>query len=178
MIETIFAILTTGAGGGIIGGVFALFKQREERKERLEVARIQLERDKLDHDAAQKEREHEALMLERNAEHELRRTMAEGDIEAEVATLEAIGTAQATLAELNTTPAMDNYRASVRPSLAYWGVLLFTVLLSWAFYEFKDTITADKGGALLENLISTLVFITTSIISYYYVSRRNHAPRS
>jgi len=170
-------VFTSGAGGGIVGGIFGLFKQSQERKERVEMARINVERDQLEYENASKEREHSLLMLEKGAEIELEKVQTETEAEIEITQQNALSSAQDALKNLNTSTAMDNFRASVRPLLAYWGVTLFTAMLGWAFYEYKDTIDKDTGKQILIGMFATLTFIVTSITSFYYVSRRNSSPK-
>lgn len=177
MIASIVTLLTSGAGGGIVGGVLGLFKQRSERKERIETARINLERDKIDYENSEKERQHALVMLERGAKLELEKVETEAEKEIEVSHQKALSSAQDALKNLKTSTGMDNYRASVRPTLAFWFVLLFTVLLCWAFYSFHESITEETGGKLLEKLFSTLTFTVTSIVTFYYVARRNSKPQ-
>ena len=177
MISGIVALLTSGAGGGIVGGLFGLFRQWGERKERVQMAEIELQRDQLEAQERQKDREHESMMLEKGATLQLQQTVAEGEIEADIAAVKARGKAAwAEFRNLNTSTWMDNVRASVRPVFAYYVMIVFSILLFWAFGKFNDTITADVGAELLMDLISTLIFMLTSITAFYYVSRRNARP--
>ena len=177
MITTILAILTSGAGGGIIGGFFGLFKQSQEKKERVEMARINLERDQADYANAAAERDHALTMIKEGAKIELETVQVESEAAIEVENMKALGNAQEALNNLKTSTGMDNFRASVRPVLAYWGVIFFTVIFVWAFIEYKDSITDPVGKEILLNMFGTLTFIVTSIIAFYYVSRRNGAPK-
>ena len=95
----------------------------------------------------------------------------------EVENMKALGNAQEALNNLKTSTGMDNFRASVRPVLAYWGTLFFTAIFIWAFVEYKDSITEEIGKEILLSMFGTLTFIVTSIITFYYVSRRNGAPK-
>lgn len=177
-ITGLFTILTSGAGGGLLGGIFGLFKQSQERKERVEMARVNLERDQLEYQNAKAERDHALLILEKGGQIELEKIQTESEAEIEVAHQSALSTAQvAEFKGLNTSGRMDNLRASVRPVLAYWAALLFTVMLAWAFIEFSDTIDIDTGKQILLGLFSTLTFIVTSVTVFYYVARKNSAPR-
>lgn len=188
MITSIIALLSSGAGGGLLGGIFGLFKQSQERKERVEMARIEKERDELEYRAAADERAHALAMLERSAELKLEEAQIMGalkletvqtetEAEIEVAHQKALGKAQGVFDKLKTSQGMDNFRASVRPTLAYWFALLFSVMLAWAFSEFHATIDAKAGRELLLGMFATLTFLVTSIGTFYYVSRRNSAPR-
>ena len=176
-VSGLFAVLTSGAGGGLLGGIFGIFKQSQERKERVEMARINLERDDLEYQNAKQEREHALLILEKGGEIEVEKVKTEAEAEVEVAHQSALSSAQDALKSLKTTSGMDNYRGSVRPTLAYWGALLFTIMLCWAFLKFGDTIDKDTGKQILIGMFSTLTFIITSIITFFYVARRNSAPR-
>ena len=173
----LFTVLTSGAGGGLLGGIFGIFKQSQERKERVEMARINLERDDLEYQNAKQEREHALLILEKGGEIEVEKVKTESEAEIEVAHQSALSSAQDALKNLKTTSGMDNYRGSVRPTLAYWGAILFTVMLCWAFWKFGGTIDKDAGKQILIGMFSTLTFIITSIITFFYVARRNSAPR-
>lgn len=165
MIETIFTLLTSGAGGGLLGGIFGLFKQREERKERLAVAELNLKRDEMEY-------AHERSMLDA----QLQQTQLEAEKEIEVANQRAVNTAQRSFANLSTTSGIDNFRASVRPVLAYWAITAFTVMLAWAFAEYVHMISQDEGLKILLGMFATLNFTVTSVVTFYYVARRNNAP--
>ena len=177
MISAILAILSSSAGGGLLGGFFGLFKQSQERKERVEMARVNLERDNLEYKNAQAERDHALLVLEKGGQIELEKIQTESDAEIEVAHQSALSSAQDALKGLKTTTGMDNFRASVRPVLAYWGALIFTIMLVWAFSEFSDTIDKETGKEILMGMFATLTFIVTSVVTFYYVARRNSPPR-
>lgn len=172
-ITALFTVLTSGAGGGILGGVFGIFRQSQERKERIEMARVELERDQLDYKNAKEERSHALLMLEKTGDIELETIKVESNAHIEVTNQKALSNAQEVFKDLNTTKGMDNYRASVRPSVAYWAVVLFTVMLSWSFWKFNETIDTETGKQILIGMFATLTFTLTSVISFYYVSRRN-----
>lgn len=176
-LTAIFTVLTSGAGGGLLGGIFGIFKQSQERKERVEMARINLERDNLEYQNAKAERDHALLMLDKGGEIEVEKIQTEADAEIEVAHQSALSSAQEVFNNLKTTSGMDNYRASVRPTLAYWGAILFSSMLGWAFYKYHGLIDAETGKQILVGMFSTLTFIVTSITTFYYVARRNTAPR-
>lgn len=187
-LTALFTVMTSGAGGGILGGIFGLFKQSQERKERVEIARIEKERDELEYRNAESERKHAMDMLNRQAELGLEQTRVAGQLElekvqteteaaAEIANQKALNSAQKVFANLKTTSGMDNYRASVRPSLAYWFAFLFSLMLGWAFWEYREQIDPETGKQILIGMFGTLTFLVTSIGTFYYVSRRNSAPR-
>lgn len=177
-ISTVIGLLGSGAGGGLLGGLFGIWKQSQERKERAEMARIDLERDQLDYKNAKEEREHAALMLEKGAEIELDKIEAETDAEMEIANQAALATAQKSeFSRLKTTSGIDNLRASIRPVLALWAWALFNLMLGWAFWKYSDRIDADMGLQILLGLFSTLNFTVSSIVTFYYVARRNNPPR-
>ena len=177
MIETIFSVLTTGAGGGIIGGILGLFKQHQETKKEIAHAKINLQRDEMEYRNAEAERVHALTMLEKGAQIELEKVQTETEAEIEVANQKALGNAQRVFANLNTTSGMDNYRASVRPTLAYWAIALFSAMLVWAFYRFNGLVTQEIGLGILTDLFGTLTFTMSSVVTFYYVARRNNAPR-
>jgi len=180
MLETltaVFAVLTSGAGGGLLGGVFAIFKQREERKERVEMEKINLQRDQIEYQNAEAEREHSLIMLKEGGRLEVEKIQTESEAEIEVAHQSALSSAQEVFAKLKTSTGMDDYRSSVRPTLAYWAAALFTAMLIWAFFEFHKTIDEETGKQILIGMFGTLTFIVTSVISFYYISRRNSAPK-
>lgn len=176
-ISGIFAVLTSGAGGGLLGGIFGIFKQSQERKERVAMAQINLKRDQLEYQNAKLEREHALLMLEKTGELDLQKVESETEREIEVSHQSALSSAQDALKNLKTSSGMDDFRASVRPTLAYWGAILFTTMLAWGFYTYRGTIDADTGKQILIGMFATLTFIVTSIITFYYVARRNPAPK-
>ena len=177
-VTALFSVLTSGAGGGLLGGIFGIFKQSQERKERVEMARINVERDQLEYKNAQAEREHALLILDKGGEIEVEKIQVESEAEIEVAHQSALSSAQEVFSRLKTSSGMDDYRASVRPTLAYWGAFLFTAMLCWAFYQYHDLIDDETGKQILVGMFSTLTFIVTSITTFYYVSRRNSAPRA
>ncbi len=176
-LTTFFSLLTSGAGGGILGGIFGLFKQSQERKERVEMARVNLERDKMEYENAEKEREHALIMLEKGGQLELEKVETEAEAEIEVAHQAAMSSAQDALKNLKTSSKMDDFRASVRPVLAYWGAIMFSAMLIWTFSKFYSTIDTATGKSILLGLFGTLTFIVTSITTFYYVARRNSAPK-
>lgn len=187
-LTALFTVMTSGAGGGLLGGIFGLFKQSQERKERIEIARIEVDRDKIEAQSAKEERAHAMEMLNRQAElgiekievkgqMELEKVLTESEAAMEIENQKALGRAQGVFTQLDTTTGMDNFRASVRPALAYWFSAMFTVFLAWAFFKFGEKIDADTGKQILIGMFGTLTFLVTSIGTFYYVSRRNSAPR-
>lgn len=177
IVTALLSVLTSGAGGGLLGGIFGLFKQNQERKERVEMARIELDRDQAEYANAKEEREHALQMLSKQGELKLQEVETEAEAAMELANQSALSSAQDAFKNLKTSTGMDNFRASVRPLLAYWAAILFTVMLWWAFDKFNTTIDAAAGRELLLTMLGTLTFIVTSVISFYYVSRRNSAPK-
>ena len=174
----ILTALSSGAGGGILGGIFGLFKQSQERKERVEMARIDLERDQAGYANDKAEREHALLMLEQGGKIEIEKASTEAEAAIEVANQKTLASASvAEFQNLNTSSWMDNFRASIRPVLALWAAVLFTVMLSWAFHTFADNLTPDEGKTILIGLFGTLSFTVASVVTFYYVSRRNASPR-
>lgn len=176
MLTSLIALLSSGAGGGLFGGIFGLFKQHLERKERVEMARISAEREAAAFAAEAAERAHQLVMLETQGQLQLQAVATEAEAAVDVAQQEALGQAQQVFASLKTTSDMDNFRASVRPALAYAVFVLFALMLGWAFWEFQDTIDEATGRELLLGLFGTLTFLVTSIGTFYYVARRNPAP--
>lgn len=176
-LTAIFTMLTSGAGGGIVGGIFGIFKQSQERKERVDMAKINLRRDQMEYQNAEAERAHALTMLEKGGEIDLLMAETEAEAEADIQHQKTLASAQGALKKLNTSTGMDNYRASVRPTLAYWGAVLFTAMICWAFYKYHPTIDAETGRSILIGMFSTLTFITTSIVTFYYVARSNRAPK-
>lgn len=178
ILTAILTALSSGVGGGLIGSITGLFKQNFERKERVEMARIQLERELAEYGNDEAEREHALTILERGGELEVQKVMTESEAEIEVAQQKTLNSATvAEFKKLNTSPWMDNYRASIRPSLAIWMTILFTAMLIWAFCIYSDELTASEGKAILLGLFATLEFIVSSVVTFYYVSRRNLAPK-
>lgn len=178
MIGDIFEVLATGAGGGIVGGVLGLFRQWGERRERLEYERLQLERDQLEASERASDRAHELEMAQQGAASALAQVQAEGEAAAEVANQGALEAAQrAEFGGLDTSRWMDNLRASVRPVFAYWVMIVFSAMVGYFAIRFYDQITPETGSEILLALIDTLVFMVTSITTFYYVSRRNQPAR-
>ena len=176
-ITALFSILSSGAGGGIVGGIFGLFKQSQERKERVAMAEIDVKRDILEYKNAEAERNHALVMLDKAGSLELEKVQTEAEAEVEVTHQNALSAAQDVFKNLNTSRGLDNYRASVRPTLAYWGAGLFSVMLCRAFYKYNGTIDEETGKQILLGMFGTLTFIVTSITAFYYLSRKNSAPR-
>lgn len=177
MLELV-SILFGGAGGGVFGMLAGLFKNRNDNKHREEMARIANDRDEMEYQRQRESEEHRLEMLEATGRLNLEQTATEGAIQVDIANQQARGQAQkAEFDNLQTSGWMDNFRASVRPTLAYYFTVLFSVLLAWAFKEFSGTITDDMGGKILLGLFVTLEFAVTSILNFYYVSRRNPKPQ-
>ncbi len=177
-IGSVLGLLGSGVGGGLLGGIFGIWKQRQERIERAEMARIELERDNMEYANAKAERDHSLVLLDKGAKIELDKIETETEAEIEIANQVVMGKAQkAEFAGLDTTSGMDNFRACVRPTLALWAWALFNAMLGWAFYKFADRIDADMGLQILLGLFATLNFTVSSIVTFYYVARRNNTPR-
>lgn len=173
-ITTLFTVLTSGAGGGLLGGIFGLFRKSQDRKERVEMARISIERDQAEYANAAEERKHALAMLEKGAEIEVEKVAMETEAAIEVSHQQTLSSAQAEeFKGLNTTPPIDNLRASVRPILAYWSAALFTVMIGWAFYKYGHLITQADGKQILLGLFASLSFIVSSVVMFYFISRRN-----
>lgn len=177
-IGSVLGLLGSGVGGGLLGGIFGIWKQRQERIERAEMARIELERDQAEYSNAKEERAHSLVLLEKGAQIEVDKLEIEAEAEMDIANQAAMGKAQeAEFGNLGTTTGMDNFRAMVRPTLALWAWGLFNIMLGWAFYKFADRIDADMGLQILLGLFATLNFTVSSIVTFYYVARRNNTPR-
>lgn len=174
MFGTILSLLTSGAGGGIVGGVLALFRTAGERKERLESRRIDLERDKMEYDDRRASEKFQKDMLTAGAEINLKQTETEGEVAIELANQASLSASQVQeFKDLNTSGWVDNLRAMIRPLLALFFTAFFTVIFLWSFKVYRGQLTALDGKEILMGLFLTLEFAVTSILSYYYVSRRN-----
>lgn len=175
---TLISLLTGGAGGGIVGAITGIFKQAQERKERVEMARIDLERDQAEYANAEAQRKHDLEVLEKGGQLKLQELQTESEVEMEVAHQQTLSTAQIEeFKNLNTSSWVDNLRGSIRPGLAIWFSALFSVMIAWAFYKYSNQITDTEGKQILLGLFTTLSFTVTSIVTFYYVARRNSAPR-
>lgn len=189
MFTSIIALLGSGSFGGLLGGAFSLIKQWLDRGERAQQRADTLARDRLEYEEAERERAHSLLILSRTAEAGLRQAetesaaalaMTEAQTEAEIAVAnqQALSAAQGVFAGLKTSSWMDNYRGGVRPTLALYFSALFSICLWWFFDTYADTITDEEGKTALLGLVATLNFTVTSIVTFYFVSRRNQAPCS
>mgnify|MGYP000389160619 CR=1 FL=1 len=168
------SLLTGGAAGGVVGAISAIWKSSQENKLKIELERLNNEREAREYDNAKSEREHQAWLVTQGHANEMDKIKTETDAELDIATMQALQVSSAAeFGDLNTTSAMDNYRASVRPTVAYWSVLAFNVMLCWAFSEFSDQINESAGLQILLGLFATLNFTVASVISFYYVSRNN-----
>lgn len=173
-LTTLFTVLTSGAGGGIFGGILGLFKSSQENKKEIALAKIEKDREVAEYANAAEQRKHDLMVIEKTGQLKLDEIETEAEMEIEVAHQATLG--KATVAEfrnLNTSTWMDNLRASVRPVTAYWFSLLFSWMLIWAFWRYADKITPDEGKQILLGLFSTLTFAVTSILSFYFVARSN-----
>jgi hypothetical protein len=177
LITTLITLLSSGAGGGLLGGIFGLFKQNQERKERVEMARIDLERDTAEYANDQAEREHALLVLEKSGRLEIDKVATESEAAIEISNQDSRGAAVISeFKNLNTSTWVDNLRASIRPLVAVWAVCLFSYMLVWAFSSYSKGLSASEGKEILLNLFATLSFTITSVVVFYYVSRSNSAP--
>lgn len=166
-------LLVSGAGGGILGGVFGLARHFMDSRKSVSLAELELKRDKLDAEESQKERDHALLMIEKQADVNLAEKEAVIQGEIDIAHSKTLSVAQdKEFSGLKTSKFMDSYRASVRPTLAYWYSAIFSAFAFWAFYKFNHLLAASAGTIILE-LVGTLTFIVTSIITFFYVSRPN-----
>lgn len=173
----LLGIFTSVAGGGFLGSLTGLFKNFMDSRERTKLAQLELERDRLDMEAAALEHTRALELIAKGAEIDLAKTRTEGEAAIEVATAESRGAAVISeFKNLKTSSFMDNLRASVRPVFAYLAVSTFGYMLVNAWLAYGHLLTQEQGLALLLVLIDTLIFMVTSIVSFYYVSRRNPAP--
>lgn len=174
IIAAIGTVLTSGAGGGIVGGLFGLFRKKAEDTKELELERLALARDKLDLQMERERRQHEMEMLRAGAEINLAQTELEVEGEISVKSQESLGVAhEFEFKNLNTTRKMDNYRASVRPTLAYYLTFCFSILVIYFSVVYHSEITSELGGKILLALINALIFGANSVWAFYYVSRSN-----
>tara|TARA_R110002012_G_scaffold61450_1_gene161099 strand:+ start:1642 stop:2166 length:525 start_codon:yes stop_codon:yes gene_type:complete len=165
-------LLVGGAGGGVLGGVFGLARHFMDSRKSVSMENIKLDRDKLDAEESKKEREHALLLIEKQSDVRLAETEARIEGEISIEHSKALREGQKVFHGLKTTSKMDNYRASVRPTLAYWFSVIFSGFLFWSFYNFSDTLI-QSAPQMMIGLVSTLTFIVTSIITFFYVSRPN-----
>ena len=176
MWATILSIFTSGAGGGIVGGILALFKTAGERKERLELAKLELQRDQEEYKALKEQRDHEAAMQAAGAAQALAQAETEGNIAADIQNSKAKATGLLTeFAKLQTSQWVDNIRGLVRPLLVLWAVSLFSAMFVWAFGEYSDMLTKEDGKEILMGMFLTLNFSLNAIVQFYFVARSNSA---
>lgn len=173
ILTTLFTLLTSGAGGGLLGGIFGLFRKSQEVKERIELEKIQMQREEYQRQDRASQRDHEVKILEMGGDIDLKQSINEWQGRIEVANQAALSKAQDSLNNLNTTSGMDNYRASVRPTQAYWITVMFTVMIGWAFSKWHGLITDEAGYEIMMGMFSTLSFAFTSVIMFYFVNRNN-----
>lgn len=173
----IISILAGGAGGGIFGVLAGIFKNRSDNKHREEMARIANERDEMEYTRQRESEENRIELAQITGQLEADKIELEGDIAADLEEAKALGKAQeAEFGNLNTSTWMDNFRASVRPVLSYLYTSAFFTFFYWAFNKYSDMITDEMGGQILLGMFATMEFATTSILGFYFVSRRNARP--
>ena len=178
VITGIVGLLTSGAGGGILGGILGIAKQIQERKERTEQQRINTEILKLELEDAQKDRDHQLTLIEKNYSFEISKANNEKETELEVSYSEGLKKSITDeFNKLSTSTTVDNYRALIRPSLALWACFLFSTMLVWAFWNYATLIKPDQGLNILLDLFNTLNFTVVAIVTFYYYARKNSAPR-
>lgn len=174
MWETLLALLTAGTGGGLIGGATGLVSKLIDMRHAARMEEVRLKREEQARIERQDEMAHELALHAAGALAAREQAEVQAEADAIKGQMEALKAGQAAeFTTLKTTSGMDNYRASVRPTLAYVVSTVFLSLCLWAFYEFASTITVAEGAALLKNLIVTLESMATAIIAFYYVSRSN-----
>ena len=171
MWDMIMTIATGGVGGGLIGSIVGLCKAKIDNTRETAMETLRADRERAEYLEGEKERAHELQMMQADTVGRERIAETEGSAAADIEHMRAMGKAQAVFAGLKTSRFMDNYRGSVRPTLAYWTNFVFTLMLGWAFYKFHAQITADQGAQILIGLIATLTFLVTSQNSFYYVQR-------
>jgi len=178
MFTALFGFLASSAGGGIIGGGFALIKQIIEGRTLIATKELDNKKEVLRQAEAQRDREHEVLMLQEQTKSKSKIVEVKTEAKVELETMQSRGmNVIEEFKGLKTSSKMDNYRASVRPTVAYWALLMFNLSLGYCFWRYGHLIPEETGLAILLGLVSTLNFMITSVISFYYVSRPNHKPK-
>lgn len=177
ILESILAIVSTGAGGGVVGAITGLFTKRMDHKREIELANIELKSAVLESKDAQAERDFQINITTKRGEIELKKTNAETAAAIDIAHSAALGEAQSVFKNLKTSEKMNNFRMSVRPFLAYAFTFVYFVMLVWAFDKYAQLISATEGHGILIMLIQTLNFTVSSLISFYFVARRNQSAR-
>jgi len=169
----VFGLLASGAGGGLLGGIFGLFKKHQEASLAVKLRALELDQAREDNKEAAREREHTLMLIEKQGDVSLAETEAEVQGQIDVAHSKALAVAQdKEFGGLKTSRKMDNYRASVRPTLAYWYSFVFSVFGGWAFSEFH-TVLAPHAQTIMMGFIGTLTFLVSSMGTFYFVSRDN-----
>lgn len=173
MWELITTFFASGASGGLLGGGLGVLKALVDNKRELALENLKLERDKLSTEEAKQERLHTLAVMSAQGKQETELLTVESEAAADLAQMAAIKEAQQ-FEFSGSAPStfIENLRKSVRPVVAYWTTLIFTLFLGWVFWEFNDSVTPEQGGALLLSLAGTLTFLVTSQNAFYYVSRR------
>lgn len=154
----LLGLLGSATGGGIIGIASGLFTKFIDRGERLKMAQIELDRDKLEQEENALQHSRSLELLKEGAVIEAARLETETDAAIDIATMDTLAEGIKTEFQgLNTTSKMDNLRASVRPVFAYFVMFVFSVLLIWTFKKFRLEIDTAAGLALLTMLFDTLI---------------------
>ena len=173
MLETILGVLTSSAGGGLLGTVGSLFKGKAEYKARKLELRHEQEMRKLDREELELEAKLRAEEIE-----------AKGKFDVQLAELEAEAAREVNDAELRTTSYsadkasygggwVDKIRGIMRPVITIYllGISTYIAVYLTAILNGLGSFGDDEALALYGTIINAIVFLTTTAVTWWFGSR-------
>jgi len=167
MLETIIQVLSSAAGGGVLGLVGSYFKSRQEWKGR------ELE---IKHSLAMRKLDREDIKLE--AELQFRRVGLESEIQAD------INAGKLQEVSYNADEAkygggiVDAVRGLMRPLITTY-LLVYSSFLGYKLHELLgglDSLPEVKLFELYMTLVTAAIFLTTTAVTWWFGSRPTTKP--
>ena len=191
MIETLFAVLSSAAGGGILGLAGTAFKTWQERKDRESQRDHDLKMRELDQADMRLEAE---LLLKQTAtetQGQLALAQTEADAERDVAAahLQAASYKQdkATYSKVDKLSGwwgafwqgmlalVDMVRGFMRPAITLYLLVICSVI-AWELYdlvEAMETLLPTQAWPLFQQVVNAIIFLCTTSVTWWFGSRPN-----
>ena len=193
MFETILGIFGSAAGGGLLGLIGTAFKGWQEIKDR-QNERLHLERMReqdlaeiqLEHDLAikQTETEFEGMATLKNIEREISHDISAAKNLSDSYKHDKATYSQIALKKLSGFYAgfagfflvlVDVLRGVMRPGITAY-LLIIESYIAWYLYQLVlslNLITGDNAMELLTQVVLSIVFLTSTSITWWFGSRPN-----
>lgn len=171
MLEILLGIFTSSGAGAITGLIGALATKFLEYKTLGRKLEYEAKMAEIRVREANDERAHELAL----ADKEIERAQVEGEIQRDVAEMQAFTESQKTQA-VKYGGWVDSVRAMVRPFVAFYLLIACTILtvILWRMVGGLEALPKEQVIGLFDHAIKSLFYLATTAVLWYYGARSSH----